>query len=60
MQKALATGVPDLRRAYTAIQEGHDLDDIIESGNPSRPPARPARGDDGDDDGPPVFKERVW
>ncbi|WP_053731882.1 hypothetical protein [Nocardia sp. NRRL S-836] len=61
VQKALATGVPDLRRAYTAIQEGQDLDDIIEAGNPSRPapPVRPARGDD-DEDGPSVFRRDAW
>ncbi len=60
VQKALATGVPDLQRAYTAIQEGQDIDDIIESGNPSRPapPVRPAPGDD--EDGPSVFKEDAW
>lgn len=61
VQKALATGVPDLQRAYTAIQEGQDIDDIIESGNPSRPvpPVRPGPGDD-DEDGPSVFKEDAW
>ena len=61
VQKALATGVPDLQRAYTAIQEGQDIDDIIESGNPARPtpPVRPASGDD-DEGGPSVFKEDAW
>lgn len=60
VQKALATGVPDLQRAYTAIQEGHDIADIIEAGGPARqaPPARPS-GDD-DEDGPSVFKEDAW
>lgn len=62
VQKALETGVPDLRRAYTAIQEGQDIDDIIEAGGPGRPPARPSRAprDDGDEDGPSVFKEDAW
>ena len=62
VQKALATGVPDLQRAYTAIQEGQDIDDIIEAGGPGQPPARPARAprDDDDEDGPSVFKEDAW
>ncbi len=60
VQKALETGVPDLQRAYTAIQEGQDIDDIIDAGKAQQaPPARPARDDD-DDDGPNVFKQDAW
>ena len=65
VQQGLAAGIPDLRRAYTAIQEGEDVDDIISAGGSGpgqqAPPARPARpaGDD-DDDGPSVFREDAW
>lgn len=59
VQKALATGVPDLQRAYTAIQEGQDIDDIIESGNPAARP-RPRRDDDDEDDGPSHFRKDAW
>ncbi|MFS8098321.1 hypothetical protein LFM09_14395 [Lentzea alba] len=64
VQQGLAAGIPDLRRAYVAIQEGEDVDDIISAGStiaPQTPPSRPARpsGDD-DEDGPSVFKEDAW
>lgn len=54
VQKALAAGVPDLQRAYQAIQEGQDMDDIIESGQP-----RAARRPD-DDDEPPTYTKPAW
>ena len=59
VQKALATGVPDLQRAYTAIQEGQDIEDVIASGNPvaQRPPRR---DDDDEDDGPSHFRQDAW
>ena len=60
VQKALATGVPDLQRAYTAIEEGQDIDDIIASGNPAPRPPRPSRADDEDDDGPSHFRRDAW
>ena len=54
VQRALQTGVPDLQRAYTAIQEGNDPEDVISAGTP-----RPAgRGDD--DDEPNKFTEDAW
>jgi hypothetical protein len=56
VQKALAVGVPDLQRAYRAIEEGQDIDDIIASGTPV---ARPPRRDD-DEDGPSHFREDAW
>jgi hypothetical protein len=59
VQKALATGVPDLQRAYTAIEEGQDIDDIIASGNPAPRPPRPSRPDD-EDDGPSHFRKDAW
>jgi hypothetical protein len=64
VQKALETGVPDLKRAYTAIQEGQDVDDIIDAGGsgPAQqsPSARQPRRDDDDEDGGSVFKEDAW
>ncbi|MCP2164914.1 hypothetical protein [Goodfellowiella coeruleoviolacea] len=54
VRDAFATGLPNLRRAYVAIEEGQDIDEIIESGQPRR--GRPS-GDD--DDEPPTFLERV-
>lgn len=52
VQAALATGVPDLQRAYTQLQEGNDPEDVVESG-------RPRRGG-GDDDEPSSFTEDAW
>lgn len=61
VQKALAVGVPDLQRAYRAIEEGQDIDDIIASGNPAaQPPARSRRDDDDEDDGPSHFRKDAW
>lgn len=60
VQKALSTGVPDLQRAYTAIEEGQDIDDIIASGNPAPRPPRPSRDDDDEDDGPSHFRKDAW
>ncbi|KJK43468.1 hypothetical protein UK23_33050 [Lentzea aerocolonigenes] len=57
VQKALAVGVPDLQRAYRAIEEGQDIDDIIASGTPA---ARPPRDDDDEDDGPSHFRKDAW
>jgi len=59
VQQALAVGVPDLQRAYRAIEEGQDIDDIIASGNPAPPPPRPSRDDD-EDDGPSHFRKDAW
>lgn len=59
VQKALATGVPDLQRAYTAIQEGQDIEDVIASGNPAAQ-SRPRRDDDDEDDGPSHFRQDAW
>jgi hypothetical protein len=56
VQKALASSLGDFQRAYTAIQEGQDIDDIIASGNPA---ARPPRDDD-DEDGPSHFRKDAW
>lgn len=44
VRAALATGVGGMRRAYTAIQEGEDVDDIIETGDTAPPP--PSSDDD--------------
>lgn len=40
VRAALDTGVTGMRQAYAAIQEGQELDEIIESGPPSPPPTR--------------------
>ncbi|MBY8848004.1 hypothetical protein [Saccharothrix longispora] len=54
VQRALQAGVPDLQRAYTAIQEGDDPEDVVSAGSP-----RPGgRGDD--DDEPGRFTEDAW
>lgn len=45
VQAALAPNVQGLQQAYTMIQEGQDLDEIIELGAPPPPP----RGDDADE-----------
>ncbi|ASO18142.1 hypothetical protein FHR81_002538 [Actinoalloteichus hoggarensis] len=34
VQRALASGVPKLQQAYTMIQEGHSIDDILDAGDP--------------------------
>jgi hypothetical protein len=60
VQKALAVGVPDLQRAYRAIEEGQDIDDIIASGNPAPQPPRGRRDDDDEDDGPNHFRQDAW
>jgi hypothetical protein len=61
VQKALAVGVPDLQRAYRAIEEGQEIDDIIASGNPAaQQPPRRRRDDDDEDDGPSHFRENAW
>ncbi len=46
VQGALSTGVEGMQQAYTAIEEGQPLDEIIEAG----PPA-PRPDDEDDDDG---------
>jgi hypothetical protein len=61
VQGALSSGVEGMRQAYTLIQEGQDLDEIVEEG---RPPSRfasdaPDEGPDHDgpdDDDGPVFR----
>ncbi|WP_394614932.1 hypothetical protein JNUCC0626_34570 [Lentzea sp. JNUCC 0626] len=56
VQQALAVGVPDLQRAYQALEEGQDPEDVIASGTPAPPPPR----DDDEDDGPSVFRKDAW
>lgn len=46
VQAALSTGVQGMQQAYTLIQEGQDLSDIVEAG----PPAQPMSDDEPDDD----------
>lgn len=54
VQRALQAGVPDLQRAYTAIREGDDPEDVVSAGSP-----RPGgRGDDDDESG--RFTEDAW
>ncbi|RKT51649.1 hypothetical protein [Saccharothrix australiensis] len=52
VQRALQAGVPELQRAYRALQEGHDPEDVAAAGNPRR-------GRD-DDDEPGQFTEDAW
>jgi hypothetical protein len=46
VRDALAPGVAGMQQAYTMIQEGQDLDTIIEAG----PPVRPADGSPDEED----------
>lgn len=55
VQRALQTGVPDLQRAYTAIQEGNDPEDVVSAGS-----SRPGGRRDDDDDEPNRFTEDAW
>ncbi|MBW4715616.1 hypothetical protein [Saccharothrix obliqua] len=54
VQRALQAGVPELKRAYNALQEGNEPDDVIAAGNPRR------AGRAGDDDEPSGFTEDAW
>lgn len=62
VRAALSTGVEGMKAAYTLIQEGQDLDDIVEAGSPAPPtPAPDDAADDRDDDeyyGGTVFREK--
>jgi hypothetical protein len=58
VQRALAGSVSDFQRAYTAIEEGQDIEDIIASGTPAT--RSPRRGEDDEDDGPSHFREDAW
>ncbi|GAA3881272.1 hypothetical protein GCM10022243_52340 [Saccharothrix violaceirubra] len=51
VQGALRTGIPDLKRAYTALEEGQDPEDVASAGRP-----RTAS----EDDGPSDFTEDAW
>ncbi|GAA1338322.1 hypothetical protein [Saccharothrix algeriensis] len=53
VQRAVQAGVPELRRAYAALREGDDPEDVAAAGAP-----RPARRDD--DDEPGQFTEDAW
>jgi hypothetical protein len=55
VQRALQSGLPDLQRAYTAIQEGNDPEDVVSAGSP-----RPGGRRDDDDDEPNKFTEDAW
>jgi hypothetical protein len=56
VQRAMQTSMPSLKRAYTAIREGQNLDEIIEAGR-----QRPRRSrDDFDDDPPSDFTEDAF
>lgn len=56
VQRAMQTSMPSLKRAYTAIKEGQNLDDIVAAGQQR---ARPSRGDY-DDDAPSDFTEDAF
>ncbi len=57
VQAALSPGVDGMHQAYTMIQEGQDLDEIIESPPPVRQTdARDDTDDDDPDDDGPVFR----
>lgn len=48
VQRAMQSSMPSLKRAYTAIKEGQNLDDIVAAGQ-----QRPRRSRDDFDDAPP-------
>lgn len=50
VQSALAGGVEGMRQAYTMIQEGHDLDEIIDPGGPPVPIDTTPAQDDAQED----------
>ncbi|MEV6717634.1 hypothetical protein AB0M48_36995 [Lentzea sp. NPDC051208] len=56
VQRAMQTSMPSLKRAYTAIKEGQDLDEVVAAGQQR---ARPSRGDY-DDDMPSDFTEDAF
>ncbi|MCX2946914.1 hypothetical protein [Lentzea sp. NEAU-D7] len=56
VQRAMQTSMPALKRAYTAIKEGQNLDEIVAAGQQR---ARPSRGDY-DDDMPSDFTEDAF
>ena len=56
VQRAMQTSMPSLKRAYTAIKEGQNLDDVIAAGQQR---TRPSRGDF-DDDMPSDFTEDAF
>ncbi|CCH35544.1 hypothetical protein ABZ816_13150 [Actinosynnema sp. NPDC047251] len=54
VQRALQSGVPELQRAYNALEEGDDPQDVVAAGQP-----RSARRGD-DDDEPGQFTQDAW
>ena len=56
VQRAMQTSMPSLKRAYTAIKEGQNLDEIVAAGQQR---ARRSRGDF-DDDMPSDFTEDAF
>ena len=56
VQRAMQTSMPSLKRAYTGIKEGQNLDEIVAAGQQR---ARPSRGDH-DDDLPSDFTEDAF
>lgn len=50
VRAALSTGVEGMKSAYTLIQEGQDLEDIVEAGSPVSATPPPERDDRDDDD----------
>lgn len=56
VQRAMQTSMPSLKRAYTAIKEGQNLDEIIAAGQQR---TRKSRGDF-DDDMPSEFTEDAF
>jgi hypothetical protein len=56
VQRAMQTSMPSLKRAYTAIKEGQNLDEVIAAGQQR---TRRSRGDF-DDDAPSDFTEDAF
>ncbi|MBC6446478.1 hypothetical protein [Actinokineospora xionganensis] len=56
VREALEAGLPQLRQAYTLLEEGHSVDEVIEAG--SSRSGRPDDGDEGDEGI--VLREDAW
>ncbi|MGQ0839255.1 hypothetical protein [Actinokineospora sp.] len=54
VRQALEAGLPQLQQAYTMLDEGHSVDDVIDAGT-----HRPPRRDDEDGDGI-VLRNDAW
>jgi hypothetical protein len=55
VREALESGVPGMKQAYTLLEEGHSVDEVIEAGKPAR-----GRRDDDDGEESIVLRDDAW